>query len=440
MKLGKLSLVAVMALGTSAFAIDNVKVDGEAKLWYQTSEYSGAAAGSGAGSQAEQDFFEHATNSSALTALKFGASANLVENLSGAFKATAISTLGLENNLVGATPAAKWNASTNAVDGGSLNDQAWVEVLNLKYATKQFDVAAGRMALQTPLAFTETWNVVDNTFEAVVAHGYFLPDTILAAAWVGKHNGVGLLQTGGRNTTVAYNGDFSTFASEGAYAAAVINKSIPATTMQAWYYNVPNVADAFWLQADTKIVNMVNLGVQYAGMNPDNSSNVLGTPASDAANHSTDAFAVKAAMDVAGVNLYAAFSSVSNGTLGFANVATGDKTMLYTGLGSIYMDGEIAAAPSTDAWKIGASTKLADVTLSASYAAADTGDNNGYAVPVGGASTRDTEFTAWDMTVASKVGPVDLTAIYTQFDKDVKATDTTDKTTDTFRVIASLKF
>ncbi len=33
MKLGKLSLVAVMALGTSAFAIDNVKVNGEAKLF-----------------------------------------------------------------------------------------------------------------------------------------------------------------------------------------------------------------------------------------------------------------------------------------------------------------------------------------------------------------------------------------------------------------------
>lgn len=33
MKLGKLSLVAVMALGTSAFALDNIKVDGEAKVW-----------------------------------------------------------------------------------------------------------------------------------------------------------------------------------------------------------------------------------------------------------------------------------------------------------------------------------------------------------------------------------------------------------------------
>ena len=36
MKLGKLSLVAVLALGTSVYAIDNVKVNGEAKVLYQT--------------------------------------------------------------------------------------------------------------------------------------------------------------------------------------------------------------------------------------------------------------------------------------------------------------------------------------------------------------------------------------------------------------------
>lgn len=439
MKLGKLSLVAVMALGTSAFALDNIKVDGEAKLWYQTSEFSGQGAGSGVGSQAEQDFFDKTTNSSALAALKFGASAGLAENLSGAVKVTAISTLGLENNLVGATPSAKINVDTGVADAGSLNDQAWVEVLNLKYATKDFDVAMGRMALQTPLCFTESWNVVDNTFEAVVAHGYFVPDTILAAAWVGKHNGMGVLNTTARGTTVSYNGEFRDFAVNGAYAAAIINKSLPGTALQAWYYNVPDVADAYWLQGDAKLMGMVDLGVQYAGMNPDDSSNTLGTTATN--HRDTNAFSVKAAADVGPVNVYAAYSTVSDGSIGFANVATGDKSMLYTSLGSIYMDGEIVAAPDTDAWKIGASTKaVPGVTLAASYCSAETGNNGGTATSVGGASTLNTDFTAWDVTASTKVGPVALTAIYTQFDKDVEATDTTDKTTDTLRIIASLKF
>ncbi len=434
MKLGKLSLVAVMALGTSAFALDNIKVDGEAKVWYQTSEYSGNGATATATgdvdrpTQADQDFFNKGTNSLALTALKFGASANLAENLSGAVKVTAVSTLGLENNMVGDVPTVKQKITGAATTVPErVQDQAWVEVLNLKYATKSFDIAAGRMALQTPLAFTEAWNAVDNTFEAVVAHGYFVPDTILAVAWVGKHNGVGLLGAG-RNSTVAWNGEFGTFASEGAYAVAAINKSIPNTTAQAWYYNVGNVADAFWLQADSKLMGMVDLGVQYAGMNPDNSSSILPATA-----ESTDVFSIKAAADVGPVNVYAAYSTVDSGALGFANVATGDKSMVYTTLGSIYMDGEIVAAPDTDAWKIGASTKaVPGVTLSASYCQADQGTNN--------ATRAETDYSAWDITAATKVGPVGVTAIYTQFDKDLKATDTTDKTTDTLRIIASLKF
>ncbi|MDP3586923.1 MAG: hypothetical protein Q8R58_02630 [Sulfuricurvum sp.] len=453
MKLGKLSLVAVMALGTSAYALEDIKVDGEAKLWYQTSEFSGPAAGSGVGSASEQSFFDHDTNSVAEAKLSIGASAKLLQNVSGAVKLTALSTLGLENNLVGAIPAAKFNNDGTSA-ANQLDDQSWVEVANLKYAQKEFDVAAGRMALQTPLCFSESWNVVDNTFEAVVAHGYFLPDTILAAAWVGKHNGVGLLKpTTGRGTTVANGGTFSNFGTEGAYAAAVINKSVPNTTLQAWYYNVPQIADAYWLQADTKVMGMVDVGVQYAGMMPKLSQTTViaaGYPNSgptanaqdlDVVKQNSNVFAIKASADVAGVNVYAAYSTVSTGTLGFANVATGDKSMVYTSLGSIYMDGEIAANPDTDAWKIGASTKMVPgVTLSASYAQAETGANSGALAAVAGASKVNTDYTAWDVTASTKIGMLDLTAIYTQFDKDVKANDLNDKTTDTLRIITSLKF
>ncbi|MFH0708967.1 MAG: hypothetical protein V2A75_02060 [Pseudomonadota bacterium] len=447
MKLVKLSLVAVMALGTSAFAIDNVKVNGEAKLWYQTSEYSGGATAVPAATAA-QGFFDNTANSSADVKLSVGATADLLQNLSAGVKVTAISTLGLENNLVGSTTTAKVGADgtnyQNTAVGGdmsSLNDQAWVEEAYLAYTAGKTTAKIGRQALNTPLAFTETWNVVDNTFEAAVLLNNDLPNTTLVAAWVGKHNGVGLLGdpdaagplVTGRNTTVAKDGTFSTFATDGAYAFAAVNKSLPNTTVQAWYYDVVQVADAYWLQADTKVIDMVNIGVQYAGMMPD-----VGTGAAD---RNTDVFALKAAVDIAGVNLYAAYSTVSAGTLGFANVATGDKSSVYTTLGSIYMDGEIAAAPDTDAWKIGASTKMVPgVALSASYAQAETGNNGGTAGLVAGLSTQNTDFTAWDVTAATKVGAVDLTAIYTQFDKDVKANDNNDKTTDTFRVIASLKF
>src|SRR3989339_1808844 len=453
MKLGKLSLVAVMALGTSAFAIDNVKVNGEAKVWYQTSEYSGGATAVTAAAAA-QDFFDHDTNSQAEVKLSIGATADLVQNLSAGIKVTALSTLGLENNLVGAVPAAKYNNDGTAATG-SLDDQSWTEELYLAYTMGKTTAKIGRQALSTPLAFTENWNVVDNTFEAAVLLNNDLPDTTLVAAYVGKHNGVGLLQAsataathGGRGSTVAQSGTFSNFGTEGAYAAGAINKSVPNTTLQAWYYNVSAIADAYWLQADTKLLDMVTIGVQYAGMDPKLSRATVVAAGYNAGDEdlavvkkSSDAFAVKAAVDVAGVNLYAAYSEVSDGTLGFANTATGDKSSLYTSLGSVYMDGEIAAAPDTDTWKIGASTKMIPgVTLSASYAEAETGNNANALAAVGGAYTTNADFTAWDVVAATKVGPLDLTAIYTQFDKDVKATDTSDKTTDSIRIIASLKF
>jgi len=466
MKLGKLSLVAVMALGTSAFAIDNVKVSGEAKLWYQTSEFSGPAAGTGVGSQSEQDFFADTANSSADVKVSVGATADLAQNLSAGVKVTGLTTLGLENNLVGSTTTAKVGADgTNyqtAADMSSLDDQLWVEEAYMAYTMGKTTAKIGRQALATPLAFTENWNVVDNTFEAAVLLNNDLPDTTLVGAWVGKHNGVGLLgdpdgtgtKVTGRNTTVAYNGTFSTFGTAGAYAAGAINKSVPNTAIQAWYYNVPEIADAFWLQADTKIIDMISVGVQYAGMMPKLSGNTVlaagyadGAQNLDAVKQDSDVFAIKAGVDVVGVNLYAAYSTVSSGTLGFANVATGDKSMVYTALGSVYMDGEIAAAPDTDAWKIGASTKLVPgVTLSASYAEAETGANTGALAAVAGASQINTDYSAWDVIAATKVGPVDLTAIYTQFEKDVKldplvpTAGNSDKTTDTFRLIASLKF
>ncbi len=103
------------------------------------------------------------------------------------------------------------------------------------------------MELDTPLAFTEKWNIVNNTFEAAVALNNDIPDTTLVGAWVGKHNGHGNdyykwtgvnLLAGSPGRTVNME-DFSTFCDmHGAYASAAINKSIPNTTLQAWYYNV----------------------------------------------------------------------------------------------------------------------------------------------------------------------------------------------------------
>lgn len=418
MKLGKLSLVAVMALGTSAFAVDNVKVNGEAKVWYQTTEDSTVPT---------KDFFDKETNSLANVSLMVGATMDLTSGVSMGASAYALSTLGLENILVGDVPSNKHKAgNTNGTADTSVaervSDQAWMRELYLAYTAGKTTAKIGRQELNTPLAFTEKWNVVDNTFDAAVLLNNDIQDTTLVGAWVGKHNGIG--STG--SATVNYKGQFETFGASGAYAFAAINKSIPNTTVQGWYYNVLDVADAYWLQADTKVAGMVDLGVQFANMDP-----------KAAATEDTSIYAVKAAVDVSGVNVYAAYSSASDVSnvskaSNFSNVSTGDKSMIYTALGSIYMDGEFTTTSDTDAWKIGASTKMVPgVTLSASYGASETGTNNGTGTAV--------DRSAWDVVASTNVGPLGLTAIYTQYEID-STNNASDKDLDTLRIIASLKF
>ncbi len=435
MKLGKLSLVAVMALGTSAFAIDNVKVSGETKLIYQTADWETNAGDAGK----ETGMFEQGTGNitgasyggAASGGLSFtvGATADLTTGISAGAEVQGFSTLGLENNLV-----------SNVMQGGSVgtdatyaDDAAAMSQLWMAATLGKTTFKIGRQELDTPLAFTEKWNLIKNTFDAAVVLNNDLQDTTLVAAWVGKHNGTNYVGGSGGAGYVAQLKTYNTFASDGAYAFGAINKSLPNTTVQAWYYNVVDTAQAYWLQADSKVMNMVDVGVQYANLD------------ADAAN--TDAssiWAVKAATDVAGFNVYAAYSKADkDGQSGsFANVSTADKTKIYTGDGSIYMDGIVTTA-GTKAWKVGASTKMVPgVTLGASYC--DASDTHGIS---------GNDISAWDVTASGKVGPLGLTAIYTQVSNDDKATDVATpnfqaasnnfyngRDNNTLRLIASLKF
>ncbi len=462
MKLGKLSLVAVMALGTSAFAIDNVKVNGEAKLIYQTSDvqkYAGETADTGLFKQGNGAVGAGAPYGGAAaggTSLTLGATADLLQNISAGAEVQAFSTLGLENNLVQDTMAP--GGATRAEDSSTMS-QLWLAASMGKTIVK-----VGRMELDTPLAFTETWNIVKNTFEGAVVLNNDIPDTTLVAAWVGKHNGYndsaetatavnnkfpGYFAAGeslGVNLLMGSTGrtvdmeNFRTFGTDGAYAFAAVNKSIPNTTLQAWYYDVVKVADAFWLQADTKVAGMVSLGAQYAQLDPKSNVDDLAVAGFGAKPDESNIWAVKAAVDVSSVNVYAAYSQADeDGLLGFANVATGDKTSIYTGLGSIYMD-SVVTTPGAKAWKVGASTKMIPgVTLAASYCEAnDLFDVN------------NNDISAWDVSASGKVGPLGLTAIYTDVNNDTVAAAGNlgliqpamyaGRDIESIRLIASLKF
>jgi len=150
-KITNLSLVAIaaVAMTTGAMAEIDLKTTGQAVVYYQTVENGG-----------DTDFFAQG-NSSANAGFQLNVNGDLGNGFGLGLQGTALGTLGLENNLV---------SSTMQKADGTLNGAA----LTKAYITKQLGnttLKAGRQELPkslSPLAFSESWNVFKNTFDAVV--------------------------------------------------------------------------------------------------------------------------------------------------------------------------------------------------------------------------------------------------------------------------------
>jgi len=253
MKFTKMSLVAALLIGSSAFAIENTKVSGDAKVYYSTND---------AGTNS--DLFKKDT-SAAQAAFGLGITTDLVTGVSAGMHMTALSTLGLEGQLVNNV----WEA-TNGVSDSWWVDEAWLAATLGKTTVK-----VGRMELDTPLVFSEQWSIAANTFEAAVIINQDVPDTTLVGAYVGGSNGThntgaGAVAGGGIAGVIAgFNANGTTNFSQfhrGAYAAAAINNSWKPLTVQAWYFQASHVLKgAAWLQADLAMEG-ITAGVQYTTM------------------------------------------------------------------------------------------------------------------------------------------------------------------------------
>jgi hypothetical protein len=308
MKLTKLSLITALAL-TTAMAGD-AKIGGDAKLFYGTTDAGGA------------DLFNK-NGAMGDSAISLDYTREVVDGVTVNAGLTGVSTLGLEGTLVSGT----WVTHNK----GDVQDSAWIDTANIVLKPiEDTMLVVGRQALDTPLAFTETWNIAQNTFDAAVVVDNHLPDTTLIGAWVGRgngHNGFENLH-GGMSKYGALNGtqEAALAVNEGAFAAAVINKSIPMTTAQLWFYNVRNEANAIWLQADITPSKELSVGLQYSKISP---KGVV-----DGA-EDTKAVAAKVGYNVNGIDLAAAYSKVDDkGLVYMGNTATagahGGQSKLYT--------------------------------------------------------------------------------------------------------------
>ncbi len=398
MKITKLSFAAIVAVSMVSIVSADVTTDisGNAKLYYETIDVDGAEAG----------LFEQGTKgmTSGQALISVGSKGKLSDAMGYGVEYTAIDTLGLENNLVSGVRVA--NGGSDALDTVHYASKAFIT-----YQAGKTTAKIGRQHLNTPLAFTEKWNIAPNSFDAAVLINSNIENVTLIGAYVGRGNGK-------FGSVVAPSGDFSTYVADGAYAAAALVKPMKDLGINAWYYNVQKVADAMWLDANYN-VGGVKLGAIYAQMMPKASGS-----------DDTKGFALKAGSKVGPVSLFAAYSSIDkDGTLPIANTATGfKKTKLPTA--GIYNDGVIVAHPGSDTFKIKAAVPAGPVKLIGQFISTTNDINKG----------KDAD--ELDLIVASKVAGLDVKAIYMNrtFDTSAKSGHFKNSDHSNIRFIVSHKF
>jgi len=322
MKFTQLSLIAALAMSSAVAGGDIAPVEvvvveeispwsfgGDVKFFYSTTD----------GDNVDLFSQESAIGQAAVSA---DVSYAFADTWKANFGMTGIATLGLDDNMVGGVWLyAGANATNDPNDFTSIGDALWVDTANITGTA--FDGKAtfilGRTELDTPLAFTETWNIANNTFDAAVAMVTPIEHFTLVGGYIYDGNG-----NGDRISTLGggFTGSSGYFpmggVEEGAWTVAAIAK-YDTFTVQAWYYDVIDIAQAVWLQADVNYNGFV-VGGQYSYIDPTDLGDAMGA---DLGDYESSAVAVKLGYEKDALNIWGAYSKVDEGGLvSISNTAT----------------------------------------------------------------------------------------------------------------------
>ena len=253
-----MSLLAATLIVSTAMAAEEstyegptgINFSGDAKLFYSTND----SMDTGYTTDPDGSLFRQ-NNSAGQAAVGLGLDANLTQNVQAGAHLTALTSLGLYNNIV----ANVWE--------GTPEDEFWFDQVWLAGTMGNTLGKIGRMELDTPLVFSEKWSIAANTFEAALLVNTDIPGTTVYGAYIGQSNGSGTA-SGFAGVTNDFNGtkntNFESFYG-GAYALGAVNNSWEPLTVQAWYYQAQHLLAAYWLEANLKMSGF-ELGGQFTGV------------------------------------------------------------------------------------------------------------------------------------------------------------------------------
>jgi hypothetical protein len=443
----KKTLVSIAAasliVSSSAFAADkgiDIVTTGQAVVYYNT------AAGNGSGANS-QDLFgttntadtNHAVdNSRASYGIQLNLDADLKNGFTFGSTLNYLGTSGLEKNLV--TGVMQQVNGVNAER--NIADDIYLSQLFIAKKIANTTIKLGRQELPkslSPLAFSETWNVFTNTFDAALVVNSDIPDTLVVGAYVagGNHNNFGANMSLYNDLSTQTDGAGRPGVGGTAYMLTVQNKSVPMSTITASYYDLAKVAGtvtgtgadigatAIWGDlaiADKSLPMGLKVGVQAGKIMPDSE---LTTAIKFA---DTTAYGVKASIKpIKGLTLCAAYTSVDGDDTDM-NVAVmntgGVKTPLYTQM--IANQNGIALDSNTIMLKAAYDTG-AYGTIILQGSSSDTGKSSlmTYTTNVAGTVSQGSDLTDIELVYKINVGGVDLLAAYITQDYDRNTNDST---------------
>ena len=284
--------------------------NGEAVVYYQTNDIGNAGV---VNLPTPGDYGLFAQDSAAANVgLRLNAvNADLFAGIGAGVEVVGLGTLGLQSDVV---------SSVMQTGNGSLNSGAWTQGY-LTYGFGNTSLKVGRQTLPkglSPFAFSETWNVFQNTFGAALLVNTDISDTALVYAYVANANS---------HANLSDFNDLNVAGDDGVHMFTVQNKSFEGLTLTGTWYYAPDMlvtddVNILWADASFAISDY-NIGLQGGTV-------LTGEPGLV---EDTTAFGAKIAADFGMFDAYLAYTNVNDGTVGIANLAGGtaySETVLYT--------------------------------------------------------------------------------------------------------------
>ncbi len=334
--------VVVVAPVIPAPVVTGWDFSGQSVVYYQTND-------SGTNNLFDKE------NSKAAVGLQLSAvNKDLFAGVGAGLELSGITHAGLYDDVVTGYMQTAGNGGNSNVNSSAAITQAY-----LTYAVDNTSVKLGRQTLPkalSPFAFSESWNVFKNSFDAALLVNTDIANTTVVYAWVHDNNKNGISSNLGLFRKL--NG------SDGVHMLTVQNKSVENLTLTGTYYYVKGQGsnadtNIVWTDAKYKMGDY-NLAVQGGSVMNDDFTN------------NTTAYGAKVGATYGMYNGYLAYSHVNNGNSGVFNVG-GVKTPLYTQM--ILNQDAIKFDNDTVVAKVG--TKVLDGNVALAYGYTTNNATNG---------------------------------------------------------------